>query len=430
MVATSGIELNTSRGDYLVILNNDTRISYQVYCNQYSGGGVTGNTSHLSVKQFAQYSTTDVPITGGTCLYTVISTSPWSVTCDRTYCIPQQSGGTGDTQYGQTLEVYWPESDSYAPRNAILTFTNNEGYTVRVTKWQAGRNVMELLYPASGGTQSVTTTGTVNVKPNWVSVNPNSTGYDIVAEPNNGSSRQGTVVFTRSNGDFTVYVNQNGTNGQVGFNLSTDSMSFGNNGGVQYCTITNPDNDEWRFVEYPSWITINQINGNTTATVSITAGANTGATRTGYVVLYNNTVGQQYEITVTQNGSSASRTLTVNPTTINASATGGTYTATITYTNRGNDYVVPVCSNPNITVSSVVFTGDTATLTITVPQRTASGTETSTIRLVASDMETTLTIIQSGGEATLNVSPGVLYFNETGGTATFTITSNDDWTIS
>lgn len=97
-----------------------------------------------------------------------------------------------------------------------------------------------------------------------------------------------------------------------------------------------------------------------------------------------------------------------------------------------------------ITATSGIYTitGDTGAsaevetaVTIAVAENTGPAAKSGAISVVGSgdsgqaDVTVSLPITQSAGESTLSVSPTTLTIPATGGSKTFTITSNDEWTI-
>lgn len=164
-VTATEVPINTSRSENIYFYVANAGISVPVKVTQVSGGEIYGNTEYLNVTQFGPFSNGNVAITGGTCLYTVRSTTPWTVTSNKDYCIPQRLSGTGNTQYGETVEVTWLDNSNGNLRNAVLTFINEGGYTVTATKYQQGVEGGEYYLDVtptvtnvnqSGGTQTIT----------------------------------------------------------------------------------------------------------------------------------------------------------------------------------------------------------------------------------------------------------------------------------
>lgn len=382
----------------------------------------------FTVKQFGQYTNINVPQWGGTCLYNVRSTYPWTVVSDRTYCIPQMSGSTGNTEYGETLEVVWPESNSYAYRTATLTFTDSMGNVIRLSKNQDRLNINSIHYEYSGGTTSLDVSGSTIQKPSWIDVTGTTDGITISAGENEGGNREGTIIIQKGNGDIiTIYVNQDGDEGSyVKFGVSPTDLFFDYSGQTQSVIVTNPKNNLWSAAGYPSWISMNTTQGSSTQSVNITAQANTGGTRTGTITFTNLATSSAYTVSITQYASGTTKS--ISATTINAASSGGTYVTTITYTNRGDDFVT-ITTEGGVVVGEIVFTGDTANVGITVPENTTLYPRTFVVNIYGNGVVGTLTIEQAGVAGYLNVVPTRVVFDGDGGTATITITSNDDWII-
>lgn len=584
----------------------------------------------FTVKQFAQYTNGNVPQSGGTCLLTVRSTFPWTVESDRTWAQPigtHSTGGTGDTEYGETLEVKFEPNNSYDLRSVRLTFTNSLGQKIY---WNKQQNRIEeeiyyqYTYPSSGGVYTVynlVSGGTVETKPDWITVTDNGDGsytftavqntgslrngdaiilmnlsdtpkvrvqlsqepgqvipdfdvtptvlyflsggssenlyitnglgdtWRVVAYPewitvnpsggtiegnvivtageNTGDTRVGTLViynvttdktyavtcsqessdnpvkfevtpnvlqfsytgdtkrFTITNtgnhnwdiieypfwiskiiygqtsksgsgpvdievaenpediartGDIVVYdkntdktytvklVQEANPNGSR-FKVTPSLIEFTSSSGYQYITITNPDNDNWRITSPSEWYGFNQSQGRTSTTISCFAEANTGNTRTDRIVFYNATTRREHYVTIVQYGAGSSPSITLNPSTLTVDATGGTSQVTITYTNRDGDFIIPTPSSTAVTVGDIVFTGDTAVVDITVAENIELSQKDYTVVFAGSNDSVILNITQSGATAILNVVPTSITFGNTGGTATFTIITNDTWKI-
>lgn len=104
----------------------------------YSNGIPAPSQVILEVRAFGPHSQGDIPASGGTQLYDVRSSSPWTVTKDRTYVTITPTAGTGIDEYQsvETIEVTFEPSDSLAPRNVKMIFVNAQGEELVVYKWQ------------------------------------------------------------------------------------------------------------------------------------------------------------------------------------------------------------------------------------------------------------------------------------------------------
>lgn len=285
----------------------------------------------FTVEQFGNNLHNDVPQTGGTCYYTVRSTYPWTVESDRTYAVPQSSGGTGNTETGETLEVDWSVSDTYGTRNAWLTF-NSAGEEIRMYKAQAGITTdqyLQYVYQQSGGsftTSAYTSGGTVETKPYWVSVIDNGNGtYTITAEENEGSERNGTVIISAptNEGSFKINIQVTQTENVVPvntFSVAPMYLGFEYSGGTGTIEITNPDNHTWSIVSYPEWVTVTSGS----LLVTVVASANdTIYTKSDYLIIYDSTFDETFSILLTSQYNPNASSFKVEPQTLDYLYDGG-----------------------------------------------------------------------------------------------------------
>lgn len=527
------------------VAGNDTQFSREMLIGAQTDHIVTATVlqdgpfgdSMFTVTQFAQYTYGNVPSTGGTCLYTVKSTYPWTVVSDREYAYPtgeHATGGTGNTEYGEVLEVHWDESDSYAPRSMKMTFTNSIGQVLYVWKWQDQIDYDKYLtieFEASGGTYTVsglTSGATLETQPTWVTVTDNGDGtYDIVAGKNTGSYRNGDVIFVMINDgvETRVRVQCNQKKGfDDSFNVEPLAMNFDCSGGTSAITITNTENYHWEIVARPNWVTASQMSGDSAATVNLTCSANTSENdRQGTVIVYCQNTNATYLITITQEADpNAGDRFRIEPDNIVAASGGGSYSleiinldnhnwkvvgkpswvtatptsgdsgATLTVVVDGNSgqqrngsiviwdstdnktYVIPVVQEANEYAPSTSFDvnprgidftyqGGYGYITITNPDYNRWSTSTSadwfsinqitgnnsttlavyceantgsartdtlTIHNIDTNANYTVVVSQAAFGNYLEVNPTTIIFDATGGTATITIISSDDWTIS
>lgn len=397
---------------------------------------IQGDSAHLRVEQFAQYTWGNVPQTGGTCFYSVWSTSPWQVTSDREYCVPLSTSGTGNPIYGQTLQVQWPLNTSYSYRNAILTFTNDEGYEVKVYKNQDGINLTNLNFDATGETEDVQfdTDADVVTKPDWINVTTDGNGnYYLTADPNQTQGdRDSQVILTNPDGqELTINVHQDAGSNDccdliTSFRVIPTELYYEGNGGIQYFFINNPNGDSWALSGY-SWGTPNINNGHSSAIIAFTVPANTGSERFEYITVDNITNSGDTKMVYVHQGTGSTRTITVNPQSINAVASGGTYQVTITVDNYNpSSDVVSETHSSGIGVGAINFTGNSAVVDITVPQNTTESGKTYTVTFTLNGTTSvTLTITQDGNQFYLTVTPTLINTSESGDTYTVVISTND-----
>lgn len=263
--------------------------------------------------------------------------------------------------------------------------------------------------------------------PYWLSVSKVSDmEYRLTAIPNYyESARQGTI--TVSNGtntaDFRAFQEVGEAPAQETPKISPNSLYFGENGGTQYLSINIPNT--WVITENLDWVSLNMNNGDGTSIVGVIAAANDGNTRSGIIKVRDVVSGIEYDVYVTQVGATSTRSFTINPTTIDAPADGGTYTVTINYENRNGDYVG--VSGEGVTWTDLNWLGDVATTTVTVPNNTTHSGKTFNITFTSSIGNATLTINQEGLAETLTIDKTMIGSDMNGDSNIVSVDSNVPW---
>ena len=263
--------------------------------------------------------------------------------------------------------------------------------------------------------------------PYWLSVSKVSDmEYRLTAIPNYyESARQGTI--TVSNGantaDFRAFQEVGEAPAQDIPKISPNSLYFGEIGGTQYLSINIPNT--WVITEGLDWISLNMNNGDGNSIVGVIAAANEGNTRSGIIKVRDVVSGTEYDVYVTQIGTTSTRSFTINPTTIDAPTDGGTYTVTINYENRNGDYVG--VSGEGVTWTDLKWIGDVATTTVTVPNNTTHSGKVFNITFTSSIGNATLTINQAGLEETLTIDKTMIGSDMNGDSNIVSVDSNVPW---
>ena len=263
--------------------------------------------------------------------------------------------------------------------------------------------------------------------PYWLSVSKVSDmEYRLTAIPNYyESARQGTI--TVSNGvntaDFRAFQEVGEAPAQETPKISPNSLYFGEIGGTQYLSINIPNT--WVITENLDWITLNMNNGDGNSIVGVTATANDGNTRSGIIKVRDVVSGIEYDVYVTQIGTTSTRSFTINPTTIDAPTDGGTYTVTINYENRNGDYVG--VSGEGVTWTDLNWLGDVATTTVTVPNNATHSSKVFNITFTSSIGNATLTINQEGLAETLTIDKTMIGSDMNGDSNIVSVDSNVPW---
>lgn len=212
------------------------------------------------------------------------------------------------------------------------------------------------------------------------------------------------------------------------FTVTPSTLTFTNTGGTMYFSISSGGR-RWRITDISSWASYNQMQGIGDAIIGITAEENTGTEkRYGSVYVYDAENKVEHIVSLVQNGA-AIRTLIVTPSSATASDLGSYIQATLSYPERGDDFIIT--SAPNyIEIDDIDFNEDNiATFTIYVGENPTTEQRTATIQFNGAYASTTMTIVQEAGLPFIYVAPEELEFDSSGGTKTITITSNENWTI-
>ena len=141
--------------------------------------------------------------------------------------------------------------------------------------------------------------------PNWITLSATAgtgtTDITVRAQNNAGNLERSSVfVVTEKTFNKTYNVTVSQESG-YSFEVSPLSFSFVGTGESKTLTITNPYGYNWEIEELPYWITVSQISGNSNASVTVTASSNnTGSNRSGTFTVYETTLDNFIEISVSQ----------------------------------------------------------------------------------------------------------------------------------
>ena len=229
-----------------------------------------------------------------------------------------------------------------------------------------------------GGT--LTWTAAVQGGATWISINPSSgTGNNSVSvtgSANSGASRSGTVRVTAgaaqgSPKDVTI-TQASGTVPTPILTVTPTSFSFTKTGGTQTLNISNTGGGtlSWTaaVTSGASWLSLSTASGTGNATVTVICGATTiGSSRTGTInITASGAQGSPINIAVTQEGTPI---LSVSPSSLDFTISGGTKTFNITNTGTGVlSWTVSVQNNPSwVSYTPISGTGN-GTVTVVVAQ--------------------------------------------------------------
>lgn len=206
--------------------------------------------------------------------------------------------------------------------------------------------------------------------------------------------------------------------------VSPKSLYYNQVGGNQLLTINIPNT--WRVTETLDWISLNMNNGDGVGVVFVVASANDGNTRSGVIVVEDVVTKEKYDVYVSQVGTTSVRNFNINPTSINAPADGGVYTVTVNYENRNGDYVGV---ESDLEHTDLLWIGDVATLSVTVPNNPTHSDKVFNITFTSSMGDVILTINQEGLEETLTTDKTMIDSDMNGDSNNVSVNSNVPWYI-
>jgi YVTN family beta-propeller protein len=291
-------------------------------------------------------------------------------------------------------------------------------------------NSLQLASSGGSTTFSVSSNITWRITPGqpWLTLSDTiGTGNKVVtiSVPANTSSseRKATAtIFMGYDADtLSVQITQQGAASLI---VSPNALSVASAEGST-ATFTVTSNTSWTVASDQSWLSANQVSGTGNSTLTVTAQANTTAlARTATVTVSGTSVASQ-TVTVTQLAGAA--TLSVSTNTLNVASANGS-TASFNITSNINWTVV---SDQNwLSVNPASGTGN-GTITVTALANPSAVIRTATITVSGTGVASqTVTVTQTAGVATLSVSPSILDIEAaTGSTATFSVISNTNWTV-
>ncbi len=205
---------------------------------------------------------------------------------------------------------------------------------------------------------------------------------------------------------------------------SPDNLSFPPAGGAQTASIES--NGDWSVINTPGWITPEETSGNGNANIDLTASANNGGARNGWVIVEQQTL--RDSIRVTQVEPSATPTVTITSPANNSQVDSSFFLIfviqnwQISQGGRHFRYFIDGQDQGPVFSANPLFI-----------QGLALGTHTIRLQLVEADDMLTQFIdsitVEVVPATILSVNPSTVIFLSEGGPQTLEITSNVDWTI-
>ena len=282
-------------------------------------------------------------------------------------------------------------------------------------------------FPPTGGDGSVdvqTLEGcnwTATSGSSWVAIanlqNPGGPGsVRFRVEPNTGDARTGSLTVA----GLSFSVIQSGVNVQCNYGIEPTGQSAPAAGGTGTIAVAAPGGCGWTAVSQAPWITVNNgATGNGNGIVNITVAANTGAARTGTVIVAQNAY------TVTQAGVSAPCAFAIEPTNQSIAAGGGSATVNVT-TAAGCSWTA-ASQSQWITVTNGASGNGNGAVALTIAANSGAA-RTGTVTIAGQTYS--VNQAEAPRPCAFTVAPTTIASSVAGGTSTVTVTTenNCSWT--
>lgn len=370
---------------------------------------------------------------------TIKSKGTWNITSKPEWLDVSPTSGNGTTTVSFTVTGY-PSSDEnrsdtikMALDDLVSKLVAKQAasaykFTLSTTSLEFGAN------DTDAKTIKLTTNSSWSIVNNkgWCHVSPaegRGNGELTVSceENTTGTSRENIIEVKTPRETISVSINQSGNK----FYLKTSPKNlagFARTGGSQDIQILS--NTDWMIISSEAWCSPSEIRGTGDKLISITATQNTLTTPRNATITIS-WADEELDINVTQERGEDPR-LSVTPQTIGqVSNEGGSYTFTIS-----SNVEWSVKSNKewcHVNSPTEAFMGD-GNFKITVDKNPIGSDARDAILTIKSAAgDKTIDVQQTAGPTpVLNIVPstlGTLEYENTGGTQTFTIQSNIEWSV-
>lgn len=261
-----------------------------------------------------------------------------------------------------------------------------------------------------------------NYLPYWATVE----GNKLTVIPNYYETERGASIMVQNDHSFAYIrlVQEVGkAPAQEIQKVSPNNLYFSAEGCLQYINIQIPNT--WRMEKTGSWFSTNISNGDGGSIVSVSCPTNSGNTLNGLIKVIDTVTGDEYLISLTQTGQQIVKQISVEPTTINAPYSGGSYELTFTYANRNGDYVQ--LEGEGLTWTDLKWNGDIATVNVIVAPNHTYGVKEYTLYFKTPIGEVSVDITQDSFNPYLNLDKSSFSFDSEGGSRQATIETNITW---
>lgn len=324
-----------------------------------------------------------------------------------------------------TAQVSFGENNTTTIQSGTITFISKDGVEDTI-----GIDILpkELIFDKEGGSIQLEfgyNTPRIENVPYWVKTKTVGTVITIEASKNlYNSEQEGEITINGA----VLEIKQESREIDVfqQSEVSPKNLYFGSDGGLQYLIINIPN--PWIITDSVDWVTTNITNGDSKTVISVAVPQNDGDKRSYTLKIKDVTTKIEYNIFITQVGFNTSRSFSISPTSIVVPKEGGNYDISITYEGRNGD-LVEIVGGEGCKYGNIIWEGDNGYLSLVIPSNTTALTKNYTLTFVSSIGSLDLNIIQDGVPEVIAISPNSIEFSADGGSATITITSNTNWTI-
>ncbi|MBY0426343.1 MAG: hypothetical protein K2Q22_11950, partial [Cytophagales bacterium] len=223
--------------------------------------------------------------------------------------------------------------DSYSNKSKIVTITQPGTVSFSVTPSNANFGATSPLSTQVNilGYQNWNITS----KPSWITTTSSSgygsASFQLIAQPNNGNPRSGTVSIFDNFTSRTQNITVNQASSLNPFSVTPSAPSYSSASGttVQISVVSA---GQWSVSNLPAWVYTNISSGIGNATVYAYANYNSGGPRSGIITFHDDYSSSNAFVTITQPGSNY---FSVTPSSISFSAASPTNSTVNIYSNYG-----------------------------------------------------------------------------------------------
>ena len=357
-------------------------------------------------------------------------------------CEVKQTNGTSSwltvTTSDKIVNVTVKANETTTKREAQITVTGkNSGVSKEVKVVQSANsytfNVQtEILNFNSGiSSQTIKVNGndswTASSNKSWCKVPSSGNGnVTVTVDANNDPQERSaeiTIKGDNTGNTYIVKVNQSGVGYE--FSISDSSLQFEASAGSKTLSVTG--NDSWTASSSDTWCTVSPTTGQGGRDVTVSVTANTSTTdRNAKVTFRGTNSGKSFEVNVKQYGTNPTLKAELSKTSF-ASAAGDEAKLTII---SNESWTIKVTGGTWISVSDANGSGNKTVTVKTTEANTTTSQRSATITVSGSGVERTFNVTQAAASTTLTVTPSALTFEATGGKATISVSTNDQWSIS